>query len=296
VSSVEGKIIAFIGLGAIGSPIAGHLLKDSAQLIVHTRSSTKQQTWLAAHPRAVGASSSAEAAAQADVVITCVGDDADLADVYQGPNGVLSHLRRGALVIDHTTASAEIARDLEAGAAGKQAAFVDAPVSGGSTGAENRALSIMVGGSEADFERAIPILEVYGRTISRMGPAGSGQIAKMVNQICIAGVLQGLAEGLGLAVAAGLDTTRLLPVMGDGAAGSWQMHNRSSFMLSEDFKAGFTAQLMHKDLGLAISASARYQIDSPVAELVKDRYAELLNRGLGHEDFSNLFRLVINHF
>jgi 3-hydroxyisobutyrate dehydrogenase-like beta-hydroxyacid dehydrogenase len=276
--------------------MAGHLLKDGARLIAHTRSPAKQETWLAAHPRAVGASSSAEAAAQADVVITCVGDDADLADVYQGPTGVLSHLRRGALVIDHTTASADIARDLEADAISKQASFVDAPVSGGSAGAENQALSIMVGGSEAAFERASPILEVYGRTISRMGPAGSGQIAKMVNQICIAGVLQGLAEGLGLAVASGLDTTRLLPIMGGGAAGSWQMHNRSSFMLSEDFNAGFTARLMHKDLGLAISASARNQLDSPVVELVRNRYAELINRGLGHEDFSNLFRLVINHF
>jgi 3-hydroxyisobutyrate dehydrogenase len=276
--------------------MAGHLLKDSARLIVHTRSSVKQETWLAAHPRAVGAPSSAEAAAQADIVITCVGNDADLAAVYQGPTGILSQLRRGALVIDHTTASAEIARDLEVGATDRQASFIDAPVSGGSTGAENRALSIMVGGDEAVFERARPILEVYGRTISRMGPVGSGQIAKMVNQTCIAGVLQGLAEGLGLAVASGLDTARLLDVMGGGAASSWQMHNRSSFMLSGEFKAGFTARLMHKDLGLAISASARNQLNSPVAELVRDRYAELIDRGLGHEDFSNLFRLVIDRF
>lgn len=295
-TSVEGKSIAFIGLGVIGSPMAGHLLENGARLIVHTRSSVKQENWLAAHPRAVGASSSAEAAEQADVVVTCVGDDSDLADVYQGPTGVLSHLRPGALVIDHTTASAEIARDLEAGAASKQAGFVDAPVSGGSTGAENRALSIMVGGDEAAYERAIPILEIYGRTISRIGPAGSGQTAKMVNQICIAGVLQGLAEGLGLAVASGLDTARLLHLMAGGAAGSWQMNNRSSFMLSESFEAGFTVRLMHKDLGLATSAAARNELDSPVAELVRDRYAELINRGLGHEDFSNLFRLVISHF
>ena len=171
-TSVEGKTIAFIGLGAIGSPMAGHLLEDGARLTVHTRSSTKQEGWLSEHPRAVGASSSAEAAAQADVVITCVGDDADLADVYQGPNGVLGHLRRGALVIDHTTASAEIARDLEASATGKQASFVDAPVSGGSTGAENRTLSIMVGGSRADLSG----LARYLRFTAGPSPHGPSRI------------------------------------------------------------------------------------------------------------------------
>ena len=295
-TSVEGRTIAFIGLGSIGSPIAGHLLEAEAHVIVHNRSIAKQESWIAAHPHALGAISATEAAAQADVVITCVGDDADLSEIYQGPAGVLNYLRSGAVIIDHTTASAEIARDLEAGAMSKHASFVDAPVSGGSIGAEQRTLSIMVGGTSAAFEQARPILEIYGRTITHIGQAGSGQIAKMVNQVCIAGVLEGLAEGLGLAVASGLDTARLLDAIAGGAAGSWQMQNRASFMLSEQFTAGFTAQLMHKDLSLAASASGRHDLDSPIVELVRDRYAELIRQGMGQEDFSNLFRLVVSHY
>jgi 3-hydroxyisobutyrate dehydrogenase-like beta-hydroxyacid dehydrogenase len=293
---VEGKRIAFIGLGAMGSPMAGHLVKAGAHVTVHNRSAAKQASWLAAHPSAAAAASASEAAAQADVVITCVRNDADLSAIYEGPTGALACLREGALVIDHTTASAEIARDLDTGASARQAHFIDAPVSGGSAGAQAGRLSIMAGGTDIAVELARPVLGVYGRTITHMGPVGSGQLAKMVNQICIAGVLEGLAEGLALAVAAGLDTERLLAAMKDGAADSWQMRNRASFMLSEEFPAGFAAELMHKDLSLASSASGRFGLGSPVIELVRICYANLISRGFGEEDFSNLFRAVMHHY
>jgi 3-hydroxyisobutyrate dehydrogenase len=293
---VQGKRIAFIGLGAIGGPLAGHLLADGGEVTVYNRSPAKLDAWVTQHPGAVRADSASHAVTSADVVITCVGDDSDLREAYLGSRGILSALRPDAIVIDHTTASDEIARMLEGEVQNRGASFVDAPVSGGNVGAENRTLSIMVGGSEDAFERAKPIMSLYGRSISHIGPAGSGQLAKMVNQLCIAGVLQGLAEGLGLAVASGLDTSRLLDAISTGAAGSWQMQNRSSYMLSEQFKAGFAGRLMYKDLGLSISASSRKQLSTPVAEVVREQYAKLLERGLGDEDFSDLFRLVVNHF
>lgn len=293
---VKGKRIAFIGLGAIGGPLAGHLLADGGEVSVYNRSTANLDAWMTEHPGAVKADSASDAATSADVVITCVGDDSDLREAYLGSRGILSALRSDTIVIDHTTASDEIARLLEGEIQSRGASFVDAPVSGGNVGAENRALSIMVGGSEDAFERAKPIMSLYGRSISHIGPPGSGQLAKMVNQLCIAGILQGLAEGLGLAVASGLDTSRLLDAISAGAAGSWQMQNRSSYMLSEQFKAGFAARLMYKDLGLGISASSRQQLSTPVAELVREQYAKLLERGLGDEDFSNLFRLVVGHF
>jgi 3-hydroxyisobutyrate dehydrogenase-like beta-hydroxyacid dehydrogenase len=292
---VQGKAVAFIGLGAIGSPLASHLLADGGKVTAYNRSPAKLDNWVKKHPDAAKASSAADAVKSADIVITCVGDDADLIDVYRGPKGILKELRSDTIVIDHTTASDELARALEDEIRERGGLFIDAPVSGGNIGAENRALSIMVGGTDEAFERAKPIISLYGRTISHIGPAGAGQLAKMVNQLCIAGILEGLAEGLGLAIQSGLDTDRLLEAMGGGAAGSWQMQNRSSYMLSEQFRAGFAARLMYKDLGLGISASSRKDLSTPVAEVVRARYAQLLERGLGDEDFSNLFRLVVNH-
>jgi 3-hydroxyisobutyrate dehydrogenase len=292
-TSVAGLKIAFIGLGAIGSRIAGRLHESGLTVTVHNRTLERQTVWLESHPGAVGATNPAEAVAGADVVITCVGDDNDLRDVYFGEQGVLNAVGDGTLVIDHTTASDAIARELSLAVVKKGGRFLDAPVSGGSAGAEAGTLSVMCGGTVEAFEPAVEVLAVYGRNIVHVGPAGAGQLCKMVNQVCIAGVLEGLAEGIGLAEAAGLDVSTVLNAIRGGAAGSWQMENRSSYMVKREYPAGFAARLMHKDLGLGGSSADAFGVDAPLLELVRARYTILLERGLGDEDFTNLFRLVL---
>jgi 3-hydroxyisobutyrate dehydrogenase-like beta-hydroxyacid dehydrogenase len=282
--------IAFFGLGEIGAPMAARLASAGHRVLVKNRSPEKQTAWLAENPGA--ALDSPAELAEAEIVISCVGSDVDLEALYETDGEVFSNLQAGTLVIDHTTASASIARAINERAESKGCEFVDAPVSGGSAGARSGALSVMIGGSSAALTRVEPVLECYSRTISHVGEAGTGQLCKMVNQLCIAGVLQGLAEGLALARAAGLDTERVLGAISGGAAASWQMENRSSFMLSDTYEAGFAARLMHKDLSLCAEEAERLSVPLPGAGTVTREYEELMEQGFGDEDFSNLHRLL----
>jgi 3-hydroxyisobutyrate dehydrogenase len=285
--------VAFIGLGEIGYPVASHVAQSGDyRLTVFNRSAQKTQTFVAAHPTVQPADSVGAAVQNADVLITCVGNDQDLGDVFFDCDAC-GHLPDGATVIDHTTASVEIARRLSSALSRKSIGFVDAPVSGGSAGAKAGKLTIMLGGSDTDVARAQPLLALYSGRVTHIGEVGTGQLAKMVNQVCIAGVLEGLAEGLGFAEAAGLDLERVLEAISAGAASSWQMQNRSSFMTSRTFQAGFAAKLMHKDLRLAIIEGSTMTVPLPVAGLVLQQYSRLLEQGYGEEDFSNLFRLIV---
>jgi 3-hydroxyisobutyrate dehydrogenase len=282
--------IAFFGLGEIGAPMAGRLASAGHQLLVKNRSPAKQEAWLSQYSgSALEASSDL---AGVDVVISCLGADADLQSLYLADGELTSHLRRGTLVIDHTTASAAIAREIHDTIGSVGCDFLDAPVSGGSVGAQNGVLSVMIGGDVGAVSRADAVLSSYSRTISHVGGAGTGQLCKMVNQLCIAGVLQGLAEGLALARAAKLDPERVLGAISGGAAASWQMENRSSFMLNDTYVAGFAAQLMHKDLSLCAEEAERLSVPLPGASVVTKEYEELIESGFGEEDFSNLHRLV----
>jgi 3-hydroxyisobutyrate dehydrogenase-like beta-hydroxyacid dehydrogenase len=282
-----GERVAFIGLGTMGFPMAGHLSRAGHELAVWNRSPGRTGRFLEAH-RARGAASPAEAARGAQLALVCVGRDADVREVTLGPSGVLAGLAPGAVLVDHTTASAELARELEAAAREREVGFLDAPVSGGQSGAELGVLTIMVGGEEAAFERARPVLERYARCVRRLGPAGSGQLAKMVNQICIAGVLEGLAEGLHFAEAAGLDAAAVVDVISQGAAQSWQMVNRHRTMLAGEFDHGFAVEWMRKDLGLALAEARANGAALPLAALVDQLYAEIEAMGGRRWDTSSL--------
>lgn len=280
--------VGFIGTGEIGGPVAGHIAEAGHELVVHNRTRSKAE----AVPGAVVVDSAIEAAAHGDVLVTCVGDDADLSTLFLSEGGIADAIRPGSIVIDHTTASATVARRIAGLLGAKGAKFVDAPVSGGTAGAKAGKLSVMVGGDPADVDQVRPLLELYSGRIAHVGPVGAGQLTKAVNQVCIAGILQGLAEGLALAKAAGLDIERVLDAIGAGAAGSWQMENRASFMTKQDYPAGFAASLMHKDLRISLDEAAEMRVPMPVAALVLQQYSKLLGDGQGHEDFSNLHRLV----
>lgn len=280
--------IAFIGLGAMGGPMAGHLLAAGHRVRVQNRTHAKALDWAAAHPGGSAWRTPAEAAEGADVVCTCVGNDDDLQSVILGHEGVLRMLRPGALIIDHTTASAAIARLVGAAALERGVGFLDAPVSGGQVGAQKGQLSIMVGGSEQDFARATPVLQAYGKNLVHMGPVGSGQLTKMVNQICIAGLLQGLSEALAFGQQAGLDMDKVLQAVSGGAASSWQMVNRGSTMVAGEFDFGFAVDWMRKDLGLCLDEARANGSLLPVTALVDQFYAELQRRGLGRMDTSSL--------
>jgi 3-hydroxyisobutyrate dehydrogenase len=282
--------VAFFGLGEIGGPVAGRLSSAGHCLLVKNRSSTKQDAWMADYEGS--AISSGDDVARADVVISCVGGDRDLRALYLEDEQFIPSLTPGTLVIDHTTASAAIAREIHDAIDAAGCSFLDAPVSGGSVGARNGVLSIMLGGAEDAVARAEPIFVSYARTVSHIGDPGAGQLCKMVNQLCIAGVLQGLAEGLALARAADMDTDRVLGALSGGAAASWQMENRSSFMLSDTYAAGFAARLMHKDLGLCKDEAKRLSVPLPGASVVAKEYEDLIESGFGDEDFSNLHRLM----
>lgn len=288
---IEGTDIAVIGLGQIGYPVAGRIARAGARVAVHNRSQSKAEAWCEEHGGAV-AESAASAVRSASVVVTCVGDDSDLRSLFYGEAGVLEALGPRTLVIDHTTASSAVARELGEQVRNRGGEFLDCPVSGGSKGAQDGTLSIMVGGDRESFERAQSLLETYGGRVSHVGPTGAGQLCKMVNQICIAGVLEGLAEGLAFAKTSGLDAERVLEVISAGAASSWQMQNRSSYMLEGSFPAGFAARLMHKDLSLCLREAIDANIPLPVAAIVEQQYSRLLALGHGNEDFSNLFRLL----
>jgi 3-hydroxyisobutyrate dehydrogenase-like beta-hydroxyacid dehydrogenase len=282
-----GEAVAFIGLGTMGFPMAGHLARAGHELAVWNRSPGRTERFVAAH-RARAAASPCDAARGARLVFVCVGRDADVRQVVLGPAGALEALAPGAVLVDHTTASAELARELEARLRERGAGFLDAPVSGGQAGAEQATLTVMVGGEEQAFERARPVLGCYARFVRRLGPAGSGQLAKMVNQVCIAGVLEGLAEGLHFAEAAGLDAAAVVEVISKGAAGSWQMENRYRTMLAGEFDHGFAVEWMRKDLDLALAEARRNGAPLPLAALVDQLYAEVEALGGRRWDTSSL--------
>lgn len=280
---------AFLGLGVMGGPMARHLLAAGHEVTVWNRTRARAEAFVAAHGGQLAAGAG-EAAAGADVVLACVGADADVLAVTLGDGGAFGAMRPGALFVDHTTASAEVARRLDGEAAARGLLWLDAPVSGGQAGAEAGTLSVMCGGSAAAFAAAAPVMAAYGRTIGHIGPAGSGQLAKMVNQIAIAGVVQGLAEALAFGRAAGLDMARVLSVVGGGAAASWQMANRAETMLAGRFDFGFAVDWMRKDLGMVLAEAARMGLELPVTTMVDGFYAEVQDMSGGRDDTSSLIR------
>ena len=280
--------VAFLGLGVMGSPMAGHLAsRGGHKVVVYNRTQAKAAPWVARYGGA-SAATPREAAAGRDFVLACVGNDHDLRSVVLGPDGAFAGMKNGAIFVDHTTASADVARELHAEAGRLGLGFIDAPVSGGQAGAENGALTIMCGGDEAPYALAEPILAAYAKSCRRMGGAGSGQLAKMVNQICIAGVVQGLAEGLHFAKRAGLDPQLVIDVISKGAAQSWQMDNRHKTMIAGEFAFGFAVDWMRKDLGICLDEARRNGARLPVAALVDQFYADVQAMGGGRWDTSSL--------
>jgi 3-hydroxyisobutyrate dehydrogenase len=282
---------AFLGLGVMGFPMAGHLKKGGHEVTVYNRTAAKAQKWVAAHG-GKAAATPAEAARGADIVFACVGNDDDLRSIVQGGEGAFAGMGKGAIFVDHTTASATVARELGDVAKGKGLHFLDAPVSGGQAGAENGKLTVMVGGGQGDFDRAKPVIDCYARACVLLGPVGSGQLAKMVNQICIAGLVQGLAEGMNFAVKAGLDPAKLVETISKGAAQSWQMENRAMTMVQDKFDFGFAVDWMRKDLGICLDESKRNGARLPVTALVDQFYAQVQQRGGKRWDTSSLIHLL----
>lgn len=279
---------AFIGLGVMGYPMAGHLLKAGNDVTVYNRNSAKASQWQKEYGGKMAATP-AEAAKGQDIVFCCVGRDSDLREVTLRPQGAFNAMAKGSLFVDHTTASAGIARELAQEAGKRGFGFVDAPVSGGQAGAVNGKLSIMCGGREEDYARAEPVMAVYAKLSKRLGPAGSGQLTKMVNQICIAGIVQGLAEGFSLARAAGLDIKEVEQVVSQGAAGSWQMENRYKTMDAGEYNHGFAVEWMRKDLGIALEEARKQEVSLPMTAMVDQFYAEVENLGGKRWDTSSLF-------
>ncbi|MFN3989799.1 MAG: NAD(P)-dependent oxidoreductase [Erythrobacter sp.] len=284
--------IAFIGLGVMGGPMAGHLLRAGMTVTAYNRSPERAEhwrgLWASEGLRVTFAATPAEAARGADAVLTCVGNDEDLSDILLGAGGVLDAMMPGALLIDHTTVSADMARRVAAECAARGLGAVDAPVSGGQAGAENGQLAIMCGGTAENMACAVPIMQPYAKAITHVGPAGAGQTAKMANQMCIAGVVAGLAEAIRLAEAAGLDLAKTYEAISGGAAQSWQMNNRWATMAAGEFDFGFAIDWMRKDLGYALAEARRLGLSAPVTALVDQFYAEVQAQGGGRKDTSAL--------
>ena len=282
---------AFIGLGVMGYPMAGHLKKAGHDVTVYNRTTAKAEEW-AKEFGGASAATPAAAAAGADIVCACVGNDDDLRSVVFGADGAFAGMEKGAVFVDHTTASAIVARELDAAARDAGFGFLDGPVSGGQAGAENGVLTIMVGGEDKDFAKAEPVISAYGRAVTLMGPAGAGQLTKMVNQLCIAGLVQGLSEGLNFALKAGLDAKRVVDVISKGAAQSWQMENRGETMIDDEFNHGFAVDWMRKDLGICLEEARKNGARLPMAAIVDQFYAQIQDRGGGRWDTSSLMRLL----
>lgn len=284
--------LAFIGLGVMGSPMAAHLQNAGHQVCVYNRSAEKAAAW-ADKNGGTSAATPALAAKDADLVMVCVGNDDDVRSVVYGEEGVLAGMKAGALLVDHTTTSAILAEELSAAAEKLGLRFIDAPVSGGQLGAENGALTVMVGGSEADVAEAAPVLAAYGKKVTRLGPVGSGQRCKMVNQICVIGAVQGIAEGLMIAQKSGLDIPTLIDVLAGGAAQSWQLQNRAQTMADDQFDFGFAAQWMHKDLGICLDEAKQQGLTLPLTEQVHQVYEQLLGEGFGRYDSSVVIKDLV---
>ncbi len=280
--------VAFLGLGVMGFPMAGHLAKRGGHdLTVYNRSAAKAEAWVAKHG-GKSAPTPRAAATGAEFVFSCVGNDDDLRSVVFGSDGALAGTSAGAILIDNTTASATVAREIAAAASAKGVGFLDAPVSGGQAGAENGQLSVMVGGDEATFGKAKPVIDSYAKMVGLMGPVGAGQLTKMVNQICIAGVVQGLAEGIHFAKRAGLDVEKVVSVVSKGAAQSWQMENRYKTMDAGKFDFGFAVDWMRKDLSIALAEARTNGAKLPLSALVDQFYAEVQALGGNRWDTSSL--------
>jgi 3-hydroxyisobutyrate dehydrogenase len=281
--------VAFLGLGVMGYPMAGHLARAGHTVTVYNRTAAKAQAWVQEFGGAAAATPR-EAAAGADIVYACVGNDDDLRSVVLGPEGALAGMKTGAVFADHTTASAEVARELYAAARARQLQFVDAPVSGGQAGAQNGMLTVMCGGDQLAFDAAKPAAMAYSRAFTRIGGSGTGQLAKMANQVCCIGVIQGLAEAVAFGQQAGLDMNLVLEVIGKGAAQSWQMDNRGKTMVADQFDFGFAVDWMRKDLGLVLDEARRNGARMPVTALVDQFYGDVQEMGGGRWDTSSLVR------
>ncbi|MDW3207565.1 MAG: NAD(P)-dependent oxidoreductase [Alphaproteobacteria bacterium] len=286
--------VAFLGLGVMGYPMAGHLkTKGGHDVTVYNRTAAKAEKW-AAEFGGSAKTTPREAAEGAEIVFACVGNDDDLRSVVLGDDGAFAGMAEGAVFVDHTTASADVARELAAVGAEAGIGFIDAPVSGGQAGAENGVLTVMCGGDEAVYAKAEPAIGAFARSCKLMGPAGAGQLTKMVNQICIAGLLQGLSEGMNFGVKAGLDMEKVIDVISKGAAGSWQMENRGGTMCKGEFDFGFAVDWMRKDLGICLSEAKNNGARLPVTALVDQFYAQVQGRGGNRWDTSSLIHLLAN--
>ena len=281
--------VAFLGLGVMGFPMAGHLVKAGHEVTVYNRSAKKADEWVAKH-KGKKAATPAEAAKGQEIVFSCVGNDDDLRSIVYGDSGAFAGMVKGAIFCDHTTASADVARELEAAAKKLGFGFLDAPVSGGQAGAENGQLTVMVGGEAATYAKAEPVAKVYAKAITHMGPAGAGQLTKMVNQICIAGLVQGLSEGLNFAKRSGLDTDKVLATISKGAAQSWQMENRWKTMVADHYTHGFAVNWMRKDLSICLDEARQNHAHLPVTALVDQFYSEIQKMGGGRWDTSSLLK------
>lgn len=281
--------IAFLGLGVMGYPMAGHLAKAGHEVTVYNRTTAKAEKWVAQHGGKLG-KTPAEAVQGAEFVMACVGNDDDLRGVCTGADAAFSGMAEGAIFVDHTTVSAKVTRELAEAAAAKGFGYVDAPISGGQAGAENGALSVMCGGDQAAFDKAEPVIDAYAKICRRIGGTGAGQTAKMMNQICIAGLVQGLSEALAFGEKAGLDGAAVVEVISQGAAGSWQMQNRYKTMLADEFEHGFAVDWMRKDLAICLATGEELGAALPVTALVDQFYKDVQQMGGGRWDTSSLIK------
>ena len=292
---METRKLAFLGLGVMGFPMAGHLARAGHSVTVYNRTAARAEKWLAstASPQeCASAPTPAAAGAGASMVMMCVGNDDDVRAVALGPDGAVAAMQRGSILVDHTTASPTVAREVHRAASARGIGFLDAPVSGGQAGAENGKLTIMVGGDADSFATAEPVLATYAKAVTLMGGPGSGQLTKMVNQICIAGMIQALSEGINFAARAGLDVQRVLDVIGKGAAQSWQMDNRGKTMAADQFDFGFAVDWMRKDLSICLGEARANGAALPVTALVDQFYARIQAQGGARWDTSSLIRLL----
>ncbi|MBY6157248.1 NAD(P)-dependent oxidoreductase [Pseudooceanicola nitratireducens] len=281
--------VAFLGLGVMGYPMAGHLQAAGHDVTVYNRTAAKAEAWAKEHAGS-HAATPREAAQGADFVMTCVGNDDDLRSVCTGKDGAFAGMEEGAILVDHTTVSAKVTRDLAAIAAGGGIGYVDAPISGGQAGAENGQLSVMCGGDQATYDKAAPVIDAYAKICRRMGDVGAGQITKMCNQIAIAGLVQGLSESLHFAQASGLDGEKVVEVISQGAAGSWQMVNRHKTMLADEYEHGFAVDWMRKDLNICLTTADEIGASLPVTALVDQFYKDVQKMGGGRWDTSSLLK------
>ena len=285
------KNVSFIGLGVMGYPMAGHLQNNGYNVTVYNRTTVKAEKWVEEYKGSM-AKTPGEASQNSEIVFMCVGRDEDIIDVMEGESGILSNVAEGSIIVDHTTASAEIARNYYQKLKDKKLSFLDAPVSGGQAGAENGVLSIMIGGDEKDYNTVKPVLTSYGKAVELIGPSGSGQIAKMINQICIAGLVQGLSEAMAFGKKSNVDMEKVLSVISKGAAQSWQMENRYRTMLDGKFDYGFAVDWMRKDLSICFNEADKNGAILPITKIIDKYYEEVQKNGGNRFDTSSLMTLV----